>query len=446
MQKKRSFKYIIIFLVIFLTFFLTTCDNLGIFAVIAVTDKIELGTLPEGISARPVVQVNSVSPNYAFFASGPGLWTKNITTDSKWFKIPLISGGTHWEGVQAMAASDTNIFFALYKVDSNNNYTVSLHRLDSFDGSTAIITPLINDSSWSSTSTHYQQIKLFCPNGTGDVYVNVMEHDGVYGSLDESGQKFTGSSLYMIPNNAASLDTTPITGDGIANQNELDGTIASRYVTGIADNTAGKIRITATDNMFASGPVDSVDAGILLDETGTVISLGSTVSTIGITWLPNIGAFIASATALDDSTFPIFASDTGDAGDWVKITNGTTTDYLTINFIDVSTTVAGSSPVGTKDLILAGTSSYINGSTGKTASGYQEIDATDGPLSISTWTINTSAETFEFASNNNYAASELGSGTIIGMSLIGTDLYASTRGLGVWKIDTTEEYPSWTRE
>jgi len=447
MLKSRFFIKAIIFLFTLLPFFLGSCDNLGIFAVIALTGKTETGALPEGVSARPVVQVDNVSTDYAFFASGPGLWAKNISIPeddpfSIWLPIPLTDGTKSWDGIQAMAASDTDIFLAFYKVESDI-YTVSLHRLVSYDGTTAVFSALTGDSIWESTPTHYQQIKLFCPNGTGNVYVNVMEHDGEYGSLDESGQKFTGSKLYVIANNATSLNTAT---DGITDQDELDSTNASRYVTGIADNTTGKVRITATDNMFASGPSDSIDAGILLDENGSVISLGSTVSTTGITWMPNVGVFIASATALGGDTFPIFASATGDAGDWYPITNGTTTDYLTINFFDVSATVAGSSPVGTKNLILAGTSSYIDGSTGRIASGYQEIDATDGAGSINTWTVNTSADTYEFANNSFYIASDLGRGTITGMSMIGDDLYASTRSLGVWRIDTTEEYPEWKRE
>ena len=450
MQKNHFFTYLSILITFILAFFLISCDNLGIFAVIAVTDKIDLGVLPEGISARPVVQVDSITSDYAFFASGPGLWAKNISKDSIWYKVPLTSSdGTQWEGVQAMAASDQYIFLALYKADSDNNntnninYTVALHRMDSFDGRTAVLTPLTGDSSWSSTDNHYQQIRLFCPNGSGNVYVNVMENDGKYGSLDETGQKFKGSHLYVIPNDATSLNI-PDDGSTI-NQDELDGTNGSRYVTGIADNMAGTIRITATDNMFASEPVNDVDAGILLDESGNIIPLGSNISTTGITWLPNIGAFIASATGLDldENTFPMFASKDGNT--WTKITRGTTTDYLSINFIDVSATLAGSSN-GAR-LILVGTSSYIDSSKqGREASGYQEIDARAGPDHIDEWTINTTAETFEFALNNNYAASDLGRGTITGMSFIGTDLYASTRGQGVWKIDTTQAYPEWDRE
>ena len=444
MQKNYFFTYLAMLIIFPITLFLASCDNLGIFAVIAVTDEIEKGTLPEGISARPVVQVDNVSTDYAFFSSGPGLWAKNITTNSRWLRTPITSSdGTHWEGVQAMAASDEYIFLALYKVDSDNNYTVALHRIESFDGRTAVITRLSGDSQWDSTDNHYQQIRLFCPNGSGDVYVNVMENEGEYGSLDESGQEFKGSHLYVIAHDASSLNI-PADGSTI-NQDELDGTKGSRYVTGIADNMAGTIRITATDNMFASEPKDDVDAGILLDESGDIIPLGSNISTTGITWLPHIGAFIASATGLDlkENTFPMFASKDGNT--WTKITRGTTTDYLSINFMDVSATVAGSS--NGAQLILVGTSSYIDSSKqGKEASGYQEIDARAGTDHIDEWYVNTTAETFEFALNNNYAASDLGRGTITGMSFVGTDLYASTRGLGLWKIDTTTAYPEWAGE
>lgn len=439
------------------------CDNLGIFAVVAVTDKIDDGSLPEGISAKPIVQIPSgllAAPavDYAAFASGPGFWAKDLTdSDNYWLPKALIDGnGLKWDGIQAIAVSDSDLYMALYKVDADEAYTVALHRLDSFDGTTLTLEALGGDSSWSSTASTYETIRMYCPDpdpdpAKGRVYINVLEHRGEYGTIDSDDTGFVRSNLYTIAGDATSLD---IASDGIAEQKYLNGSSGKRYVTGVASDGAvvPTILITATDNFFSSVPSAAYDvsAGILLDGSGNKIPLtgeDSTVSTTGIIWLPNVdaspdvGAFVASATAFDDNDFPMFASHTGLAGSWVKITNGTSTEYLTTNFIDVSMTTAGSA----EKLALAGTSSYIDGSTGRYARGYQEI-RTAG-LAIADWYVNNSAADYDFARNNNYAASELSLTTITGMTMINGVLYAATRNAGIWSIEPdSEEYPSWTRE
>ena len=414
------------------------CDGLGIYAVVAVTDIIDEGRLPEGISGRSVVLVPT-NTDYALFASGPGLWAKNVTTDSLWYPTPIVdTNGDSWDGIQSMAASGSFVYFAFYRINSNDTYTVALFYMTSFNGSSGVFEPLAGTSSWTSTATAYQTVRMYCPDPAGDVYINVLRHSGEYGSIDGDENKgFIGSNLYAIPLADTALN---IPGYEFGVQTELDGTSTPRYVTGIASSGA-IIRYTATNNLFSS------TTGILLNELGLDVGLGSIVSTTGITWLPlvdsGVGAFITSSTAFDsNSRFPMWASADGD--NWTEITNGTSTDFLTVSFIDVSTTTAGD----TSDLVLAGTSSYIDGSTGRIARGYQEINTTAlGGADIANWSVNNSAESYDFARNNNYAASELSLSTILGMTQIGNDLYASTRSAGIWRIDVdTESYPSWGRE
>ena len=148
-----------------------------------------------------------------------------------------------------------------------------------------------------------------------------------------------------------------------------------------------------------------------------------------------------AATILDNDTLPIFVSSDGSI--WSRI-GGTTIDYLTTNFIEVSDKLAGQSD--SKHLVLAGTSSYIDGSTSHLSSGYNEIDVSNDDLT--TWSVNTSWDNYSFALNTNYSVSDLAEATITGMSIPedGNFLYASTRSQGIWKIDMTTDKPSWTRE
>lgn len=447
-MKKRIFGRIGIVLALAVLLVSGSCTGVGIFAVVAVSEKIDEGMLPEGISARPVAHISPGLPtdDYYFFASGPGIWAKD-KSGGLWKPIPLNSNGTEWDGVQSMAVVDDRIFLALYDVNGDD-YKVSIHTLISFDGSTPIYDPL-EDQVWTSDSAGYQTIRLFCPVPAGDVYVNIMDHTGVYGSIDSEDNGFIGSNLYLLPNTASTWAVAVAAGT----QTELDGTNGARYITGVADSGA-VVRITATNNMF------SQTDGILLDGTGALvddfinppgsISEGilddyTNVSVTGITWLPRTfgvnGAFIMSATSLDNSTLPMFAS--SDGVDWTRL-GGTTTDFLTTNFIDVSDKTAGQSD--SKRLVLAGTSSYIDGSTSHIASGYNEIDVTSETLSD--WTVNTTWDDYSFALNTNYSVSDLAQATIIGMSIPEgiNDLYASTRNVGVWKIDMGTDKPSWTRE
>jgi len=468
MKVKQIFNKIGITTTFLLLVLSTGCTGVGIFAVVAVAEKIDLGLLPEGISGRAVVHIAPVpadgTEDYYFFSSGPGLWVKNHTAgdaDIARLWLPISLEG--WDGIQSMAVADERIFLALYKVNGDD-YKVAIHTLDSFTDRTPGYTA-ITGAEWimDPDAGGYNTIRLFAPDPAGPVYVNVMNHSGSYASLDEENQGFTGSNLYTLPGDA----TTWGDASALPDQSYLDGlnTLASaRYVTGVADSVPGPgdaddIRITATNHMFNS------DGGILLNGNGAAvvnsdgnpagsISIGSgestNVSVRGISWISragignNTGAFIMAATFLDNNTLPIFVSSDGIT--WNRI-GGTTTDYLTTNFIDVSSKKAGMSDG--KHLVLAGTSSYIDGSTFHYGSGYNEIDITDDDLS--TWTVNTAWDSYSFALNTNYSVSDLAEATITGMSIPedGDYLYVSTRSQGVWKINMEEpatDKPSWTRE
>ncbi len=435
-MKKRRIGRIGIVLALAVLLISGSCTGVGIFAVVAVSDKIDEGMLPEGISARPVAHIIPAVPdgteNYYFFASGPGIWAKD-KTGGLWKPLPLNSGGISWDGVQSMAVTNQKIYLALYDVNGDD-YKVAIHTLNSFDGTTAAFT-YFSDQVWTSNSTGYQTIRLFCPDPLGAVYVNVMDHTGTYGSIDSEDNGFIGSSIYRSdsPNDDTTWAEFLILS---LTQTELTGT-TGRYVTGVADSGA-VVRITATKNMF------SQTDGILLDGNGDPVNnpdtilgtiyegpgVNTNVSVTGITWLPRTwgagGAYIMSATSLDGGTLPMFAS--SDGVTWSRL-GGTTTDFLTINFIDVSEKTAGQSD--SKRLVLAGTSSYIDGSTSHIASGYNEIDVTSETLSD--WTVNTTWDDYSFALNTNYSVSDLAQATIIGMSIPEglNDLYASTRNVGV---------------
>ena len=246
---------------IILILLFSSCTGVGIFAVVAVAEKIDPGLLPEGLSARPVVHINPApadgTEDYYFFSSGPGIWAKDNTagdTDPARLWRPISLNG--WDGVQSMAANDQRIFLALYKV-SGDSYTVGLFTLDSYDGTTPVYINL--NKQWNSTPNNYQTVRLYCPDPTDAVYVNIMEHTGVYGSIDaDEDAGFTGSKLYRydLPNTAADW-TDP------GAQPELDGTTKARYITGVA-SSGSKVLITAASNMFAS------TGGILLDVDGFI--------------------------------------------------------------------------------------------------------------------------------------------------------------------------------
>lgn len=418
---------------------LIRCTGAGIYSTIAISTKIDEGKLPEGLSASPVFYVSGTrwTERYFFFVSGPNIWTKHASGE-RWNAMGLNAGGIEWDGVQSAVATEDRIILALYSV-RGNTYKVGLFALTSFDGSRATYDDF--GKSWTSQSNSFQTVRLFCPRPTGDIYVNVLNHSGSYSSLDAEDNSFTGSTLYKLANDSSSWGSMTA-----ASQPELNGTNKARYVSGIADNGSGTVLVTATTGELAK------DGGYLLNENGLARGNGSIdgsyIPTAGITWIDRKweghngpGVFIAAATSLKDYVHPVFASKDGST--WQRL-QGATGRYQTRNFIDVSDKTAGMS--NSKHLILAGTSSYIDGSTYRNAAGYNEIDVTNEDLTK--WFVNTNRNSYSLANLVNYNVSNLSESTVVGMSIPGNGsvLYASTRNNGVWQLNLDEERPLWTRE
>ena len=436
-----------------ITVFFMSCTGVGIFAVVAVSDKIDEGTLPEGLSAQPVMHITGSgdADNYLFFTSGPALWAKNRTTDSRWYYVPLIdSAGNTWDGIQSACVyndgTTDRIFLALYKADSDN-YTVRLFWFESFNASARKITlnEVSGQPSWGSSSSGYQTLRLFSPAGSSDVFVNVLQHGNEYASTDVTDKGFEGSDLYRLntPAGTPSWSSTAV---------DTSTYLDDRYVTGIASSNGTDYLISSTRSFL------DPDGGLLFSWDGsssTSIDYGSNVSVIGLKYLDisgwtttgNNGAFIMTATAKDnDGSLPMFASFDGSDGSWERV-SGTSTDFLTTNFVNVSDYTAGQSDG--KHLALAGTTSYIEKDGGTyDASGYNEINITDDD--ISNWHVYTNWDDYSFALPTNYSVSLLKESTIVGMSIQqvkGTDyLFASTKLNGLWRIALNEDQPSWTRE
>jgi len=413
------------------------CSGEGIFAIVAVSEKIDEGSLPVGLSAGPVLNItpDNTTANYLFFSSGPTLYYKHKNA-RKWNRTNLISNGAKWDGVQSMVAAESRIFMALYRIRSGV-YQVALHTLNSFSGSSATIT-MLDDSLMSSSSSGYKTIRLFCPDAeetTHAVYVNVWEHSGTYGS----SSSFVKSKLYTLGKDATNWAAKSVLSGTDTHLNGSTG----RYVTGVADrdssnsSAADDIRITATSSKF------STTGGLMINRDGALKTYGNSVSTTGIVWINRTwtghtsgpGAYIMAGTA---GTFPIFAST--DGTNWVQVAS---TSKLITNFIDVSNTMAGSPSA--KHLVLAGTSSYTSIENSQTieAAGYYEIDVTDD--TPSNWSVSSGSN---LASVNNYRSSTLPKTTILWWARPenGNYLYASTRKNGIWRIALNQEAPSWSRE
>jgi len=414
------------------------CTGAGIYSTIAISTKIDAGNLPEKLSAGPVFHMkgNGWTEEYLFFTSGTSIWAKTAT-GGKWATIGLEAGGLEWDGIQSAAATENRIILALYLVNGNT-YRVGLFALTGFDGSKATYTDF--GKSWTSGSRSFQTIRLFCPRPDSHIYVNVLNHSGNYGAFDSDNDGFNGSNLYRLANNNTSWNVTE------TSQAELDGTKTARYVSGVADNGSGTIIVTAIREGFRP------NGGYLLDKDGQSRGDGrlgdySYIPTTGITWIDRIwdghngpGVFIAAASSLINGVHPVFAS--MDGTDWTSL-KGATASYQTTSFIDVSDSDAGLS--NSKHLVLAGTSSYIDGNRYRRGVGYNEIDVTSDVLTE--WYLNTNRNSYSFANLVNYNVSKLSESTVTGMSILNNAiLYISTRNNGIWKSDLNEDRPYWTRE
>lgn len=418
----------VFFLSAFMNLLLIGCTGAGIYSTIAISSKIDEGKLPKGLSAGTVFSVSGAA-EHLFFVSGPNIWAKP-KSGGEWNPIGLSAGGAEWDGVQSAAATDSRIILALYSV-SGNTYRVGLFALTRFNGSTPTYADF--NKSWTSTSKSFQTIRLFCPQPGESIYVNVLDHQGSYGSIDSENNGFKGSKLYKLANDSNSWNPS-----NPGEQQKLQ----TRYVTGVADNNSGTILVTASSGKS--------DGGYLLIEDGAAKGDGkidgSYTPTTGITWIDRKweghsgpGAFIAAGIGLVGGVYPIFVSEDGLT--WHRL-EGASGSYRTTSFIDVSDKAAGMSD--SKHLVLAGTSSYIGGNRYRSGAGYYEIDVTADDLTK--WVVNTSRTSYSLADRINYNVSKLSESTVTAMTAHDNALYASTRNNGIWKLNLGEDRPLWARE
>ena len=144
--------------------------------------------------------------------------------------------------------------------------------LDSFNGSKPSYT--FFNKTWENTSKSYQVIHLFVPYpGTG-IYVNILEYDGKYASLEPYKNNFKLSKLYTL-----NPDTRTWNPDKSFNQKNLVG----HFVTGIAAKNENEILISAVKKRLGSS------TGVLLDKDGNIVEpsgdLKANTPLDGLKWL-----------------------------------------------------------------------------------------------------------------------------------------------------------------
>lgn len=376
---------------------LSGCKGEGIFASIAVSEKIVDGSLPDGVRASEVF--NTSGSDFAFFSSGPRLFVKNITTGSNWSTVSLPGG---YETVQSIAGSNNTIVLALSK-GYGSSYETALYY---FPG--AASTPAytkVTGADFLGTDSGYQTLGVFCPNPAGiDFYIDVRNWSGTHG---EGSGTLQDSNFYSITN--ANLAV------GWGSATSL-ATLTGRYITDGAFDGA-TYRFTAVN--------DDATSGILIDETGATI--GTTPADLGpmtdIEYLANAGAFIAGSRT--DSALYVG----GTVGDNWYTVSGVGPDETHVSFADV--TGAGTNTVLVGRDTLSGEGGYIEINTGGAA-----------PIADGSWSVQTNS----FADIVQYDSSPLPDVSITDFSKISGFLYASTRGEGLWRLDDSAAGNAWTDE
>lgn len=411
---KKSYRNIA--LLILLPFLLTACQGIGIFAYIATTDKIDRGELPEGLNATEVVQISKeygTNGYYDYFSSGAGLYRRNTQNrgvkSTSWERISLPSG---WSNIQSMAVSDDNLLLALAR-QTSDSVNLSLYFYNELSGFDQVnnLGSLIDG-----TSSNYKTIRLYCPNPSGDFYINILQNNGTFG---QSGT-FGGSTLYTLADRELDWgNATTLAGDWATN-------LTNAYVSSAAHNGA-------TFLFTLINPTGKT--GLLVNQNGTQIAGSPTTPNAALAWLPGISAFIMAGNGLNGSS--VYVSKNGTT-DWKTLSSG----FIFSHFLDVSDIKTG--------LILAGTQSSGRSTRGN---GYMEISAADADPSK--WSIRTSKSSFIFSQVRNYTSSELSSQSITGLARF-TDasstsnvyVYASTASDGVWRThaNTDAGEPIWARE
>lgn len=396
---------------------LSTCKGVGIFSTLAVTEKIDDGELPEGItSENGVIYPASLTEttDWAYFSTGPGLWVKNITDRSNsWSKVSLPDG---YSVIQSIAASDTMtdnaILLSAVAENDDGDRIVSLFYIDSIDSNTGAPTYSSPIESWTTTEDTYHNSKVFW-DGSTNFYINLLTFDGEYRDDDS---ELSASQLYTWNGSFSGPDTNFDT--------NLNTSSDYRYVSGVANDGSTGPFFTVID--------EDGEHGRLLDSSGANVGI-TTKPVTGLTYLSTCGAYIMGVDCITGADGAIFVSN-NDWSTWYTVDDDDDDDSY-ISFIDVS-------GVAESDWILAGRD--ICGEDG----GYEEINVDE--VTIDEWYV---TNDYDFADYSNYTSTDMPDVsitdfTIIDLSGSGGDitLYASTRFAGIYSLDISSIDNDWEEE
>jgi len=391
MNLPRTFRRLLLVAVTAVLLIGAGCDGYGIFANIAISEKIIDGSLPEGTSPSAVHEIS----DYAYISAGPKLFVKDKLTDSNWRAVELPNG---YDGVQSIASTTNEILMALWRYDGGDDYEVALYYFDLDTGSSTSpdYEKISAIPSWFATSSSYSNVYIFSPDPAGPFYVNVRDFAG-----DVTEGSFSTSSLNTISSPVSVASTLTFVSD-----------LSGQIITGAAAS-ASAVRFSTSNAANTSGSV--------YDDTGaTSAGYAYTDPVGGINYLPDVDSFIVSATDLSGDVYPVYASTDGNGDTWEQVGGNSSSWFL--SFADVSSTFGSAR-------ILAGYDTRGGGS------GYAEIDATDP--NPSNWSFVDRA----LANDNNYISttmSEVSVSAFSSLTVLGTDyLYASTRSQGLWRLDVT---------
>ncbi len=398
-----------------LVFILSACKGVGIFSTLAITEKVDDGALPEGISSEDGVLYAASwtgSTDWAYFSTGPGLWVKDITDRSNsWSKVSLPAG---YSTIQSIAASDTladnAILFSAVGEDGSGDRIVSLFYIDSIDSGTGAPTYSSPIITWTTTDDTYHNAKVFW-DGSASFYINLLIFDGEYRDDDS---ELSASELYSTSNPSGGIGSDL----GFTTMNTSSN---FRYLSGVANGGSGTF-FTVID--------EDGENGLLLNSSGTDVGI-TTKPVTGITWLDDAGAYIMGVDCITGANGAVFVS--SDGSTWHSVEDNDDDDSY-ISFVDVSG-VSGSS------WVLAGRD--ICGEDG----GYEEINVSGD---IADWYI---TNDYDFADYSNYTSTDMPDVsvtdfTIIDLSGSGGDitLYASTRFEGIFSLDIGSIDNDWEEE
>jgi hypothetical protein len=171
---------------------LSGCKGEGIFASIAVSEKIVDGSLPDGVRASEVFTLTAdlsddatVNPIvYGYFASGPRLFRKaGIDTGASWSAVSLPDG---FEVIQSIAASNNVAVMTLSKgYGSDYRSTLYYMGVNTATEPDELVMLPITGGDFPGSESSWQEIDIFCPDpSVNSFYVGVQQKSGTHGETD----------------------------------------------------------------------------------------------------------------------------------------------------------------------------------------------------------------------------------------------------------------------